>query len=178
MAEKEQYKRVDIDKLVPYVRNARTHSPEQILQLQASIREFGFVNPVLIDNEYNVIAGHGRIMAARAEGIKEVPCVFVSHLTEAQKRAYILADNRIALNAGWDEEMLRVELEELRDLDFDLDLTGFDDDEITSLFDDTDSTDIEDDGFDLSAASGRGGFCFARRCVDARPAPAHLRRRH
>lgn len=158
MAEKEQYKHVDIDKLVPYARNARTHSPEQILQLQASIREFGFVNPVLIDDEYNVIAGHGRIMAARAEGLKEVPCVFVSHLTEAQKRAYILADNRIALNAGWDMDVLRVELEELRDLDFDLDLTGFDDDELTSLFDDMNDTDVEDDDFDLTAALEGAAF--------------------
>jgi DNA modification methylase len=97
-------------------------------------------------------------MAARAEGIKEVPCVFVNHLTEAQKRAYILADNRIALNAGWDSEMLRVELEELRDLDFDLDLTGFDEDEITELFDDSDSTEVEDDGFDLTAALEDAAF--------------------
>jgi DNA modification methylase len=158
MGENEQFRLVDIGKLVPYARNARTHSAEQILQLQASIREFGFVNPVLIDDNFNVLAGHGRIMAARAEGIKEVPCVFVSHLTEAQKRAYILADNRIALNAGWDTEMLRVELEELRDLDFDLDLTGFDEDEITTLFEDTDSSEVEDDGFDLTAALEEAAF--------------------
>jgi DNA modification methylase len=158
MGESEHYKLVDIDKLVPYSRNARTHSPEQILQLRASIREFGFVNPVLIDDNFNVLAGHGRIMAARSEGIKEVPCVFVSHLTEAQKRAYILADNKIALNAGWDMEMLRVELEELRDLDFDLELTGFDETEITELFDDTDSKEVEDDGFDLTAALEEAAF--------------------
>ena len=89
MGESDKFKLVDIDRLVPYSRNARTHSPEQILQLQASIREFGFVNPVLIDDNYNIIAGHGRIMAARAEGIKEVPCVFISHMTN-EKRAYIL----------------------------------------------------------------------------------------
>lgn len=158
MDKKEQFKLVDIDKLVPYARNARTHSPEQILQLRASIREFGFVNPVLIDDAFNVLAGHGRIMAARAEGIKEVPCVFVSHLTEAQKRAYILADNRIALNAGWDMELLRVELEELRDLDFDLDLTGFDENEITELFNDSDDTEVEDDDFDLTAALEEAAF--------------------
>jgi DNA modification methylase len=154
----ERFEKVNIDKLVPYSRNARTHSPEQILQLRASLREFGFVNPVLIDDKYNVIAGHGRIMAARAEGIKEVPCVFVSHLTEAQKRAYILADNKIALNAGWDMEMLRVELEELRDLDFNLELTGFDETEITALFEDTDKTKIEDDEFDLTAALEEAAF--------------------
>ncbi len=154
----ERFEKVNIDSLVPYARNARTHSEEQIAQLRASIREFGFVNPVLIDDNFNVIAGHGRIMAARAEGIKEVPCVFVSHLTEAQKRAYILADNKIALNAGWNMEMLRVELEELRDLDFDLELTGFNEDEITELFDDTDNTEVEDDGFDLTAALEEAAF--------------------
>jgi len=154
----DKFKLVDIDRLVPYSRNARTHSPEQILQLQASIREFGFVNPVLIDDNYNIIAGHGRIMAARAEGIKEVPCVFISHMTEAQKRAYILADNKIALNAGWDMEMLRVELEELRDLDFDLDLTGFDETEINALFEDADDTEVEDDDFDLTAALEEAAF--------------------
>jgi len=158
MAEKEHYRLVDVDKLVPYARNARTHSPEQILQLQASIREFGFVNPVLIDDKFNVLAGHGRIMAARAEGIKEVPCVFVGHLTEAQKRAYILADNKIALNAGWDMDMLRVELEELRDLDFDLDLTGFENEEITMLLEDMDSKEAEDDNFDLTAALEEAAF--------------------
>lgn len=116
---------IDINKLIPYVRNARTHSAEQIKQIQASIREFGFVNPVLIDNDFNIIAGHGRIMAAKAEGMNEVPCVFVGHLTEAQKRAYILADNRLAEMAGWDKDLLKIELDELRALDFDLCLAGF-----------------------------------------------------
>jgi ParB-like chromosome segregation protein Spo0J len=92
---------VSIDKLIPYVNNARTHSPEQINKLRSSLREFGFVNPVIIDKEFNIIAGHGRIMAARAEGIKEVPCVLADYLTEAQKKAYILADNRMAMDAGW-----------------------------------------------------------------------------
>ena len=91
---------IDIDKLVPFVNNARTHSPEQITKLRSSLREFGFINPVLIDREYNVLAGHGRIAAAKEEGIKEVPCVFVEHLSEAQKKAYILADNRMSLDAG------------------------------------------------------------------------------
>lgn len=106
---------VAISKLVPYQNNARTHSPAQIQKLRSSLREFGFVNPVIIDRDYNVIAGHGRIAAAREEGITEVPCVFVDHLTEAQKKAYILADNRMAMDAGWDEELLRVELEALEE---------------------------------------------------------------
>ena len=93
---------VPIEKLVPYANNARTHSPEQINKLRSSLREFGFVNPVIIDRDYGVIAGHGRILAAREEHIKEVPCVFADHLTEAQKKAYIIADNRMAMDAGWD----------------------------------------------------------------------------
>lgn len=116
---------VAIDKLIPYANNARTHSDDQIKKIQASLREFGFVNPVLIDKDCGIIAGHGRVEAAKREGIVEVPCVWVEHLTEAQKKAYILADNRLAEMAGWDEEMLRIELEELRDLDFDVALTGF-----------------------------------------------------
>ena len=94
---------VDIDKLIPYVNNARTHSPVQINKLRASLREFGFINPVIVDDKFNIVAGHGRVMAAQAEGIKEVPCVYVDYLTEAQKKAYILADNRMAMDAGWDE---------------------------------------------------------------------------
>lgn len=107
---------VPIERLIPYINNARTHSPEQIKKLRASLREFGFVNPVLIDRDYNVIAGHGRIAAAREEGFTDVPCVYVDHLTEAQKKAYILADNRMAMDAGWDEELLKVELESLQEM--------------------------------------------------------------
>ena len=114
-----RFEKVNIDKLVPYARNARTHSKEQILQLRASLREFGFVNPVIVDKDCNIIAGHGRVLAAREEGMTEIPCVFAEHLTEAQKRAYILADNRLALNAGWDEELLALEFGELKDLGFD-----------------------------------------------------------
>ena len=106
-----EMKLVPVSKLVPYVNNARTHSPEQVTKLRSSLREFGFVNPVIIDSEYNVIAGHGRLMAAKEEGIEEVPCVLVDYLTEAQKKAYILADNRFAQDAGWDEELLRIEIE-------------------------------------------------------------------
>ena len=123
---------VPISKLVPYVNNARTHSPEQIAKLRSSLREFGFINPVIIDRDYGVIAGHGRILAAKEEGIKEVPCVFADHLTEAQKKAYIIADNRMAMDAGWDEELLRVEIESLQGMDFDPLLTGFD--EKTSMW--------------------------------------------
>src|SRR5574344_306126 len=117
-----EMKLIPIDELIPYVNNARTHSPEQINKLRASLREFGFINPVIIDKDKNIIAGHGRVMAAREEGIKEVPCVLVDYLTEAQKKAYILADNRMALDAGWDEEMLKVELEALNAEAFDLSL--------------------------------------------------------
>ena len=105
-----QMELVSITKLVPYVNNARTHSPEQIMKLRSSLREFGFINPVIIDKDYGIIAGHGRVMAAKEEGIDEVPCVFVDYLTEAQKKAYILADNRMALDAGWDEAMLKLSL--------------------------------------------------------------------
>lgn len=140
---------VKTDRLIPYVNNARTHSAEQINKLRSSLREFGFVNPVIIDREFNVIAGHGRIAAAKAEGISEVPCVFADHLTDAQKKAYILADNRMAMDAGWDEEMLKVEIESLQAEDFDLGLTGFDEKELSSLFD-TDN-EVTDDDFDVDA---------------------------
>ena len=139
---------VEIEKLIPYVNNARTHSKEQITKLRSSLREFGFINPVIIDRDYNIIAGHGRVMAAKEENITEVPCVFVDHLTEAQKKAYIIADNRFALDAGWDEEMLKLEIEALQDMAFDLSLTGFDDAELSKLFE---TDDVKDDEFDVEA---------------------------
>ena len=142
---------VPIGKLVPYVNNARTHSSEQILKLRSSLREFGFINPIIIDRDYGVIAGHGRLLAAKEEGMTEVPCVFADHLTEAQKKAYIIADNRMAMDAGWDEELLRVEIESLRAEDFDPLLTGFDESELADLFEDK-NADVKDDGYDLSAA--------------------------
>ncbi len=138
---------ISIEKLVPYVNNARTHNAEQIMKLRSSLREFGFINPVIIDKEYNIIAGHGRVTAAKEEGIKEVPCVFVDYLTEAQKKAYILADNRMAMDAGWDEELLRVEIEALQAEAFDLSLTGFDDKELSDLF--KDDADVQEDDFDV-----------------------------
>ena len=149
---------VPTDKLIPYVNNARTHSKEQITKLRSSLREFGFINPVIIDRDFNVIAGHGRIEAAKAEGITEVPCVYVDHLTEAQKKAYILADNRMALDAGWDEELLAVELSELQDLGYDLAMTGFDEKELADLFSDKTDSDAKDDDFDLTAALEKASF--------------------
>ena len=140
---------ISTEKLIPYVNNARTHSAEQINKLRSSLREFGFINPVIIDRDYNVIAGHGRIEAAKAEGISEVPCVFADYLTSAQKKAYILADNRMAMDAGWDEELLRVEIEALQEESFDVGLTGFDESEIADLFE-TDS-EVKDDDFDVDA---------------------------
>ena len=153
-----EMKMVEIDKLIPYVNNARTHSQEQVNKLRGSLREFGFVNPVIIDSENNVIAGHGRLMAAKEEGLTEVPCVLVDYLTEAQKKAYILADNRYAQDAGWDEEMLRVEIEALEGMDFDVSLTGFNEDEIADLFADDSTTGAEDDDFDLSDALEKAAF--------------------
>ena len=119
--------------LIPYARNARTHSDAQVAQVAASIREFGWTNPVLIDPDGGIIAGHGRVLAARKLGMDEVPCVMLGHLTETQRRAYILADNRIALNSGWDEEMLRLELTDLQEMGADLELIGFGEDELNKL---------------------------------------------
>ena len=149
---------VPITKLVPYVNNARTHSPEQIMKLRSSLREFGFINPVIIDRDFGVIAGHGRILAAMEEGITEVPCVFADHLTEAQKKAYIIADNRMAMDAGWDEELLRVEIEALQAADFNPLLTGFSDEELADLFADDSGKDVKDDDFDLTAALEKASF--------------------
>ena len=133
---------VSIDGLKPYENNARTHSEEQVKKIVRSIEEFGFINPVLIDGDFGIIAGHGRVMAAKKMGMTEVPCLFVEDLTEAQKRAYIIADNKLALDAGWDEEMLQFELAELADMDFDITLTGF---ELDDLDDEEPQEIVEDD---------------------------------
>ena len=122
-----------LDALIPYARNSRTHSDEQVAQVAASIREFGFTNPVLIDANGGIIAGHGRVMAARKLGLADVPCIRLAHLSEAQRRAYIIADNKLALNSGWDEEMLALEFQDLQGMGFDLELTGFADDDIAEL---------------------------------------------
>ena len=149
---------VPLGKLVPYINNARTHSPEQLTKLRSSLREFGFINPVIIDRDYNIVAGHGRVLAAKEEGIMEVPCVFVDYLTEAQKKAYILADNRMALDAGWDEELLRIEIESLQGEDFDVSLTGFEEQELADLFAIEGDKAAKDDDFDLSAALEKASF--------------------
>ena len=128
------YKPALVADLIPSARNARTHSEAQVAQIAASIREFGFTNPVLVDGERGVIAGHGRLLAARKLGMETVPTIELSHLTAAQRRAYALADNRLALSAGWDDEMLRLELGELQAEGFDLALTGFDLGEFGALF--------------------------------------------
>lgn len=127
------YRLIPTADLIPYARNSRTHSDAQVAKISSSIREFGFINPVITDGANGIVAGHGRVMAAQKLGLKEIPCVEASHLTEAQKRAYIIADNRMALDAGWDAEMLKVELGELKGLDFDLALTGFELGEIESF---------------------------------------------
>jgi ParB-like chromosome segregation protein Spo0J len=126
-------KTAQVADLIPYARNSRTHSEEQISQIAASIKEFGFLNPVIVDGENGIIAGHGRVMAAKKLGMTELPAVEASHLTEAQRRAYIIADNKLALNAGWDYEMLKVEFDELSSIGFDINLTGFDDSEIAAF---------------------------------------------
>lgn len=126
----EQVKTAD---LIPYARNSRTHDESQVAQIAGSIREFGFTNPVLIDDENGIIAGHGRVMAASKVGMRTIPCIRLSHLTKTQKRAYLIADNKLALNSGWDLELLGMELADLRDSGYDLILTGFDVAEIESV---------------------------------------------
>ena len=127
-------KHVSLKSLVPYARNSRTHSDEQIAQIAASIKEFGWTNPILVDGDNGVIAGHGRILAARQLGITSVPVIELSHLTDAQKKAPVIADNKLALNAGWDTDLLKVELQELDSLGFDLALTGFEGDDLAPFF--------------------------------------------
>lgn len=121
---------IKTSELIPYARNSRTHDAKQVQQIASSIKEFGFNNPVLIDADNGIIAGHGRVLAAQLLKMDTVPTIKLEHLTDTQKRAYIIADNKIALNSGWDEEMLKIEIEELKLADFDLDLTGFDDGEL------------------------------------------------
>src|SRR5690554_2417342 len=127
------YKKVSTGDLIPYARNSRTHSDEQVAQIAASIKEFGFLNPIIIDGDNSIIAGHGRVLAAQKLGMESLPCIEASHLTDAQRKAYVIADNKLALNAGWDDELLRIELDELGELGFDLELTGFSLDEIEEL---------------------------------------------
>ena len=153
-----QYYLADINDLIPYIRNARTHSESQIAQIAASIKEFGFLSPILIAEDNTILAGHGRLAAARKLGLKQVPCVKESHLTETQRRAYIIADNKLSLNAGWDEDMLAIELSELQGADFDLDLLGFDESELVSIFED--DKEVEDDDFDVEEELNKP--CFSK----------------
>lgn len=162
---KAKIEHVKTEALIPYARNSRTHSEQQVAQIAASIREFGFTNPVLIDAENGIIAGHGRVMAAQKLGRKDVPCLRLDHLTDAQKRAYVIADNKLALNAGWDDEMLRIELDELKAVDFDLSLIGFDDDELGALLSDPDfEPATEDDQSRLDEKNREEINCICPNC--------------
>ncbi len=120
--------------LIPYINNSRTHDESQVKQIASSIQEFGFTNPILIDKKDSIIAGHGRLLAAELLKLEEVPTITLSGLSEAQKKAYIIADNKLALNAGWDFDLLKIEIECLQDADFDMDLLGFDSSELTNIF--------------------------------------------
>jgi DNA modification methylase len=156
--QKTEYYLADIDTLVPYARNARTHSPEQVAQIAASIREFGFLSPVVTAKDGTILCGHGRFYAAQKLGLKKIPCIREDHLTEAQRRAYIIADNKLSLNAGWDDEMLRVELSDLKGEDFDVSLTGFDEKELAQLFAEEDEA--KEDDFDTDAELEKP--CFSK----------------
>lgn len=157
-----------IDTLIPYARNSRTHSDEQVAQIAASMREWGWTSPVLITEDATIIAGHGRVMAAQRLGLKEVPCIVAKGWTEAQKKAYVIADNKLALNAGWDNELLKVEVEDLQASDFLIDLLGFKDWEIEHLLnpaaawqDDVDAID------DLDETDEEGSATIRVKCIAA-----------
>jgi len=134
----DKVERRPISELIPYARNSRTHSDAQVAQIAASIREWGWTMPILVDEDGNVIAGHGRIMAAQKLGIADVPCMTATGWSEAKRRAYVIADNKLALNAGWDDNVLKLELQDVDALGFDLTLTGFDVAELANLFDEPD----------------------------------------
>ena len=125
MADLREYKIKSVSSLIPYVNNSRTHSDEQVSQIAASIKEFGFTNPVLIDEDGGIIAGHGRVMAAKKLGMIDVPCIVLDGLTKAQKKAYVIADNKLGETGGWNDEILRLEISEIADLKFDIDVLGF-----------------------------------------------------
>ncbi len=130
----DKVERRKISSITPYARNSRLHSDQQIAQIAASIKEWGFTTPILIDIDGEIIAGHGRLLAAQRLGLEEVPAMTAVGWSDAQKKAYVIADNKLALNAGWDEELLKIELDDLKDLDFDIDLVGFNDDELSKMF--------------------------------------------
>lgn len=158
MNEKTTYFLADIEDLIPYARNARTHSDAQIAQIAASIKEFGFLAPIIISKDNTILCGHGRFFAAQHLGLKKIPCIKEEHLTETQRRAYIIADNKLSLNAGWDDELLAVEIADLQGENFDISLLGFGDEEIADLFADKTSSSAKDDGYDLSEALEKAAF--------------------
>jgi ParB-like chromosome segregation protein Spo0J len=139
-----KYTEKNINELLPYINNSRTHSPEQVNQIASSIKEFGFTNPVLIDESNMVIAGHGRLLASQKLGLKNIPCIILTGLSEAQKKAYVIADNKLALNAGWDEAMLANEIAHLQEMDFNIDLLGFSADEINAICQTIESVELPD----------------------------------
>lgn len=159
-------KRVATVDLIPYANNSRVHSDEQVNQIAASIKEFGFLNPIIIDGDNGIIAGHGRVMAANKLGIKELPCVDASHLSEAQKKAYVIADNKIALNSDWDNELLRIELNVLDEMGFDISLTGFSDFELREITlengaqEDGSTQEIDTDDYKMDHKCPKCGFEF------------------
>jgi ParB-like chromosome segregation protein Spo0J len=160
-----QYKTAKVADLIPYARNSRTHSEAQVAKIAASIREFGFLNPIIVDGENGIIAGHGRVMAAQKLGLDTLPTIEAGHLSEAQRRAYIIADNRLALDAGWDNELLKVELQDLDSQGFDLLLTGFELGELTSLFDepvapDSSTQEIDPNDYEMGCTCPKCGFEF------------------
>jgi len=155
---KTEYFLADIKELVPYARNAKTHSDEQIAQVAASIKEFGFLAPIIVSKDNTILCGHGRFYAAQRLGLSKVPCIKEEYLTESQKRAYIIADNKLTENGGWDNEMLAIELSDLLDDGFDIGLTGFDENEIADLFGSDDTSGVQDDDYDLSAALDKASF--------------------
>lgn len=153
-----KYYLADIAELIPYARNARKHSKEQIAQIAASIKEFGFLSPVIIAKDNTILCGHGRFFAAQKLGLKKVPCIKEEYLTEAQRKAYILADNKLTLNSEWDEDMLAIELSDLQGEGFDLSLTGFSEKEIADLFANENKEAAKDDDYDLTAALEKASF--------------------
>jgi len=155
-----------VDSLIPYINNSRTHSDEQVAQIAASIKEFGWTNPILVDGDNSIIAGHGRLLAARKLGYKEVPTIELADLTETQKKAYIIADNKLALNAGWDNEILSIELGSLQSANFNIELLGFDAIELSDLFDEqikelkSNTEEIDPDEYDMNCKCPKCGFEF------------------
>ena len=155
-----------VESLIPYINNSRTHSDEQIAQIAGSIKEFGWTNPILVDGANGIIAGHGRLLAARKLGYKDVPTIELKDLTETQKKAYIIADNKLALNAGWNNEILSIELGSLQSVNFNIELLGFDAIELSDLFDEqikelkSNAEEIDPDEYDMKCKCPKCGFEF------------------